>query len=361
MKIRASILFCHLLFVPLFASARENTDVIVMQNGDRFTGEVKALNSGVLYVSLPYVIQTLSMDWSKVARLESKQLFLVKTEDGSVYRGALNSRETGAGRPIEIEIVETPENNALINSTRVVNVSQTSEKFLQRFTGGVGFGTIYTKANETTQYSVSGLAAYPRERWGAQAGISSNLSSASSTTTSTRNQLTFSGYHLVPWNNYYYSLFDAFLQSTEQGITHQNAIGGGIGRYLKNTNRMVFSVTGGVAWQSTNYDQGVVPIPQQNDATAVIIANLQLFKFNKTNLNITGTALPYLTNPGRITYSTNASYNIKIISGLSLNISFYGNWDNQPPQNLPGSDYGSSSGLSWTFGSGLRTSPAAIQ
>ena len=28
----------------------------------------------------------------------------------------------------------------------------------------------------------------------------------------------------------------------------------------------------------------------------------------------------------------------------------YGNWDNRPPANFSGSDYGSSSGLSWTFG-----------
>jgi hypothetical protein len=360
MKICAIFLFFDLLFVlPLFA--RESTDVIVMQNGDRLTGEVKALSAGVLYVSLPYVIQTLSVDWSKVARLESKQLFLVKTEDGSVYRGVLNSREAGAGRPIEIEIAETPVKNAVINSARVVNVSETSEKFLQRFTGGVSFGTTYTKANETTQYNLSGLAAYPREHWGAQAGLSSNLSSASGTTTSTRNQLTFGGYHLMRWKNYYYGGFDAFLQSTEQGIAHQNAIGGGIGRYPKNTNSTVVSVMGGVAWQNTNYNQGAVPIPTQKNATAVIIANAQLFKFNKTTLNIGGAAFPFLSEPGRINFSTNASYYIKIISGLSWNVSFYGNWDNQPPGNLPGSDYGSSSGLSWTFGSSLRTSPVAIQ
>jgi hypothetical protein len=358
MKMRAIILFRHLLFVlPIFASARKSTDVIVMQNGDRLTGEVKALNAGVLYVSLPYVIQTLSVDWSKVARLESKQLFFVKTENGNVFRGVLNSRKTGAGRPIEIEIAETPVKNTVINSARVVNVSETSEKFLQRFTGGVSFGTIYTKANETTQYNLSGLAAYPRERWGAQSGLSSNLSSAGGTTTSTRNQLTFSGYHLMQWNNYYYGGFDAFLQSTEQGIAHQNAIGGGIGRYLKNTNGTVISVMGGVAWQSTNYNKGVVPIPAQNVTTAVIIANVQLFKFNKTTLNISGAALPFLSEPGRVNFSTNTSYYIKIISGLSWNVSFYGNWDNQPPGNLPGSDYGSSSGLSWTFGSSYGRHP----
>jgi hypothetical protein len=46
----------------------------------------------------------------------------------------------------------------------------------------------------------------------------------------------------------------------------------------------------------------------------------------------------------------NATYYVKIHSNLSWNISVYGNWDNRPPDNLSGSDYGSSSGLSWTFG-----------
>ena len=62
MNIRAAILCSHLLLVlPLFA--RESTDVIVMRNGDHLTGEIKALNGGVLYVGLPYVVQTLSVDW----------------------------------------------------------------------------------------------------------------------------------------------------------------------------------------------------------------------------------------------------------------------------------------------------------
>lgn len=362
MKARAVILFCQLLVVvPSFASARESTDVVVMQNGDRLTGEVKALDAGVLYVSLPYVIQTLSVDWTKVARLESKQLFIVKTEDGTVYRGMLTSRESGGGKPIDIEIAEAPEKKAVISSEKVVNVSETSDKILRRFTGGVSFGTTFSKANQQTQYNLSGFAAYPRERWGAQAGISSNLSSASGTTTSTRNQLNFGGYHLARWNNYFYTGFDVFLQSTEQGIRHQNAVGGGIGRYLKNTNGTIISVVGGGAWQRTDYTQDVAPIPTQDVAAAVLLANVQLFRFNKTTLNVTGSLFPALSDPGRVFFSTNASYYVKIFGDLSWNVSFYGNWDNRPPAHLPGSDYGTTSGLSWTFGSSLRTTPTSIQ
>jgi hypothetical protein len=359
MNIRAVILCCHLLFVlPLLA--RESTDVLVMKNGDHLTCEIKGLNSGVLYVGLPYVIQTLSVDWSQVAHLESKQLFLVRTEDGAVYRGIINSAKA-AGQPIEIQMAEAPEKKVVLESARIVGISETSKKFFQRFTGGASFGTIYTKGNQTTQYSISGLAAYPRDRWGAQAGLSSNLSVARGTSASTRNQLNFAGMHLLPWNNYFYGGLDSFLQSTEQGIAGQNAVGFGVGRYLKNTNQTVITVQGGAAWQNTHYNSTIFPIATQNVATALIDARVKLFRFNKTNLAINATLLPALSEPGRVYFSTNASYYIKIIGDLSWNISFYGNWDTQPPGNLPGSDYGSSSGLSFTFGSSLRTTPTTIQ
>ena len=245
MNIRAVILCCQLPFA-LSLWARENTDVIVMKNGDRFTGEIKALNSGVLYVGLPYVIQTLSVDWAQVAHLQSNQEFLVKTEDGSVYRGVIESTNGAAGRPIQIQ-VETPQNKSvMLDSARIVNVGVTSEKVLERFNGGVSLGSIYSKGNQTAQYTLSGLAAYPRERWAAQASISSNLSRASGTATSTRNQLTFGAIHNLQWNNYFYGGFDGFLQSTEQGITGQNFLGAGVGRYLTNTNRSAIAVLGGL-------------------------------------------------------------------------------------------------------------------
>jgi hypothetical protein len=376
MIIRAAILSCYLLFaLPLFA--RESTDVIVMRNGDHITGTIKALYGGVLYFGIPYIIETVSVDWTKVARLESNQLFIVKTEDGSVYNGTLSSIETPGGRPIEIRVTEpmdatietltepnrgtTAGKTVTLNSDKITGVTQTSQKFFQRFTGGFGIGSIYQKGNETFQYSVSGLAAYPRERWGAQAGLSSNLSAATGTSPSTRNQLTFQAFHLMSKENYFYGGFDAFLQSAEQGIARQNTLGGGVGRYLENNNRAVVSILGGVAWQSTNYTPTVTAISSQNLTTALIDGNVKLFRFNKTNLDFNTILLPALTQPGRIYVSTTASYYIKITGDLSWNITFYGNWDNRPPANLPASDYGTTSGLSWTFGSSLRTAPNTVQ
>jgi len=82
-----------------------------------------------------------------------------------------------------------------------------------------------------------------------------------------------------------------------------------------------------------------------------------VIKFNKTNLDVTATLLPAVSEPGRVYFSSNVSYYIKITGNLSWNVSLYANYDNRPPGNLPGSDYGTSSGLAWTFGSSLRTTP----
>ena len=86
-KKRQFVLLSWVLLLVTPAFARKSTDVVVMKNGDHLTGEIKGLNAGVLYMSIESILGTSSVEWSKVARLESKQLFLVKTENGSVYTG----------------------------------------------------------------------------------------------------------------------------------------------------------------------------------------------------------------------------------------------------------------------------------
>jgi hypothetical protein len=107
---------------------------------------------------------------------------------------------------------------------------------------------------------------------------------------------------------------------------------------------------GGAAWQVTNYDQTVSSISKQDLATALIVGNAQFFKFSKTTFNATASLYPALNQPGRLRSDANVAYYIKIWGNLKWNISFYGNWDNEPPARLPGSDYGLNSGVSWSYG-----------
>jgi len=345
MKMQIVILsYAFLLAAPLYA--RKSTDVIVMKNGDRLTGEIKGLNAGVLYMSMQYILGTSSVEWSQVARLESRQLFLVKTEDGTVYTGTLHATGTPGGRPLEITVAG-PSGKAKIDSTRIVQMDATSTKLLQRFSGSIDTGVIYSKGNQSTQYSIASQVVYPREHWGAGASFNSTLSASTGVTASTRNQVDVDAFRLLRWNNWFYEGVGGFLQSSEQGIVHQATFGGGVGRYLKNTNQARISVLAGFAGQNTQYQQNIAP---QDLAFGLVAAKVQFFRFNRTNGDIDATFLPAISEPGRVKFNLNAAYYIKLTGNLSWNVSFYGNWDTQPPLDLPSSDYGSSSGLSWTFG-----------
>jgi len=346
---RAVVLASLLLFAaPLFAN--EKTDIVVMKNGDHLTGEVIGLDAGVLYIKLDYVDGTLAVQWSKVSRLESNRLLFVKTQNGSVYTGQVSTAAATKDQTMRIQITESTSNKVTLDKSQIVTMDRTSEKFWQRFNGDVSFGVTFSKGNQSTQYNLGSTLEYPRERWGAQVALNSTLTSSTGADASTRNDLTFSGNRLLRWNNYFYTGFASFLESTEQGINLQTSVGGGIGRYIKNTNRSKIALIGGLAWQRTHYQGANVDLGTQNVAAGMLGAEVRVFKFKKTRLNMTASLFPAISEPGRVFFRTNQSYYIKLFGDVNWNVSFYGNWDSRPPLGLSGSDYGSSAGLSWSFG-----------
>ena len=159
-----------------------------MRNGDRLTCEVKSLNSDTLSISLDYAAGTISIDWSKVDHIESKQLFLVKTQDGLVYSGSLSTPSTPGARPTKIEVLEESTSKVELDKTHVIHMEETDLSFLRRFNGEVGLSSIYNKGNQSAQYNLNADAVYPRERWSAAVSYSSSFSSSTGSSSVTRNE-----------------------------------------------------------------------------------------------------------------------------------------------------------------------------
>jgi len=346
-RILLSALVC--LAYPAFS--RDKTDVLVMKNGDRFTCEVKRIEGGVLEADFDYVDGTVAIDWLKVARLESTSLFLVQLQDGSIYSGKVITPGALNSIPVKIEIRPNDDQKSfMVDKSKVVRLTQTSESFLRRFSGSLSIGAQYSKGNSTTQYTVGSELGYQQTRWGSKLAYNSNLSSSTGAETATRNQIDSSAYRLFPWKNYFYGGSWAFLQSSVQGIEAQTNLALGVGRYLKNTNRIRFTAFGGLGWQRTRYVPSIATEQAQNVGVAVISLDLEAFRFKKTRLNANATVVPAVTDLGRLFYRTNLAYYLKLFGKVDWNFSFYGNWDTRPPPSFKGSDYGSSTGLSWTFG-----------
>src|SRR5205085_9883570 len=64
------------------AVAKHKDDVVVMKNGDRITGEIKRMQRSQLTVKAEYMSADVVLDWSKLARLESKDPYLMSMTDG---------------------------------------------------------------------------------------------------------------------------------------------------------------------------------------------------------------------------------------------------------------------------------------
>ena len=317
-----------------------------MKNGDRLTGEIKGLSAGVLSLKLKYVDGTIAVQWSQVARLESSRLFLVKTESGLVYTGKISTTGESGDPPMKIEIAESSE-EVEVPQRKIIKLNQTSERFWNRFDGAVNTGLLYSKGNESTQFNLSSQVEYTRERWSTQLNFNSSLASNRDADLTTRNQTDLNALRLLRWNNWFYAGTASFLQSSVQDVDLQTTLGGGVGRYLKNSNRASLYVAGGLGWQNARYGQAE---RTQNTVVGFVATRLQVFKFKKTNLDLSASVIPAISEPGRVHVNTNEVYYIKVVSDLSWNFSFYGSWDSRPPATLPKSDYGTSSGLSWTFG-----------
>jgi hypothetical protein len=275
-------------------------------------------------------------------------LFLVQLENGTTYSAKVVSKETRASAGIEIQPVG--QESLIVNKATVVRMTETSESVLKRFSGNLTLGSTYSKGNNAAQYNIGSELDYIQTLGGAKANYSSNLSSSTGTAVSTRNQVDLNAYRLLHSRNYFYGGSPDFLQSSVQGIQRQITVGGGLGRFFKNSDAIRISVFGGLGWQRTSY----APIAQtqrlQELGVALISSNLQVFRFEKTQLNVVASLAPALTQQGRLFAKINASYYVKIFGKFDWNLSFYGNWDTQPPAALASSDYGTTTGFSWTFG-----------
>ena len=100
----------------------------------------------MLHVSVDYLLGTQSLEWSKIQRVESKQLFVVETEGGRSYVGTLSTAQAGGPQPIKIAIAD-PRQNVVMEGPELVQITQTSENFWERFNGSINTGIIYSKGN----------------------------------------------------------------------------------------------------------------------------------------------------------------------------------------------------------------------
>ncbi len=82
-----------------FSFSSEAEDIVVMKNGDHFTGEVKRLQDGLLYIETDYVSGNIGLDWAQVQSVQSTAVYQIVLNNGQRLEGKIEKESQEAGKP----------------------------------------------------------------------------------------------------------------------------------------------------------------------------------------------------------------------------------------------------------------------
>jgi putative salt-induced outer membrane protein YdiY len=334
-----------LLFLTLtgVCSARAKKDVIQFTNGDRITCEIIKLEKGYLYVKLDYADGTVAIDWLKIVRIESPQSFVIVDKAGKRYMGTLQTAAEGkAPEGSKVQVTESSRSQ-IFPAKDVVEIGRTDTNFWQNLHGGLDIGLNYAKHENRLQYNFESDALYQRTKWSAAANYESSFSSGGDVA-DLRNDLRLAGRRQLRSPHNFYTGIAGFLQSDEQQLDLRTTLGGALGHIFRSTNNSLVVAYGGAVWNREHY------VGRTGDsAEAVLGTQLNFFRFKTTNILVDARLYPSMTDLGRTRFDLNTSLKLRLAKDLYWKSGYYLNFDSRPPQNLPKTDYGSTSGLGWTF------------
>jgi hypothetical protein len=134
-------------------SAAPKTDVVVLRNGDRITGEVKALEHNRLRFSTDS-LGTIYIEWDKIDSLQSGQYLLLESTDGKRYYGQL---EPG-GSDSQLRVRRDPDApEETVDMVYIVRAQPiVGGRVIDRLDGYVSAGLDVAKANDRRSIDFAG-------------------------------------------------------------------------------------------------------------------------------------------------------------------------------------------------------------
>jgi hypothetical protein len=323
-------------------SLAQKTDVVILNNGDKITGEVKYLKVGILTYSTDNM-ETVSIQWDKIKSIETKNFFEVEVVEGRVYFGSIEpSDEEG------MLIVKGITLDSKLFMKYIVRINRIKESFWDILDGYIKFGFSFTKASQIGQISLGGNAKYRTKIHLSELSLNSVITTTEKEPTSSKNDLSFS-YQLNLANEWFAAGIAALQENTELGIKLRTSLGAGIGNNLIQSQKQWFYTVAGISVnKETKTDQEK---PTYN-IEGLINAQYQLFKYDhpKANLLTYIYVYPSLNDLGRYRFNYNVEVSWEIFLDFYWDLTFYFEYDNSPQtESSTQSDYRVDTSIKFEF------------
>lgn len=325
---------------PAEGAAPPRTDVIVIANGDRITGEIKQLDRGELQVKTND-IGTIDIKWDKVVQVSSVRQFEVETVYRQRFIGSLR-----AASPSHVEVVGIDTTVVLVLSD-VVTIRPLGQGWLRGLEGWLDVGFSYSRGSGVAQLTGDFSASRKRPSYESTLAASGVFTRQPDQEDSSRLTLSY-GYWRLSGERWLVGGLAAADRNTDLGIEVRGSIGGGVGYRMVKTNRNVFIASGGVLVSRE--------VPTDGETTTnvegLVSLNYSLFVRNypKTYVDVISQLLPSFSDAGRVRYVLDVSVKREIWRDFNLGVSLYDNYDNRPPsEGTLNNDVGISFTIGWVF------------
>ena len=334
-----------LLVSPLYGKRKD--DAVTMKNGDKFTGEIKALQYGELIFQSDYMKDSVHLDWKKVESLQSKDTFIVSLTNGTRVTGLITKETTSSEDGKDFRIVGEG-TEVVVTISDVIAIGQREASFWNQLTGSISYGFGFASGNKETNSTLGADVAFRTTKNSVQLATSSQFGSQANAKNT--NRFTFdSQYSRLLTKKWLAAGLFSLLRSNQQDLTLRSTYGGAFGRKLVQTDRTALTVIGGAAFSHESYvpQPGFEPI--HNNAESLVGVTFSTFRFNSLNLRSHALVFPSLSDPGRVRLSSQSGLRIELIRNFNWNFDLYENYDTRPPVSAPKNDLGITTSIGWTF------------
>jgi uncharacterized protein DUF481 len=322
---------------------KHKNDVVVMENGDRITGEIKKMEFGVLHFKSDRAVDTLKLDWERVMRLQSIGRYEFETQSKDVYIGVIANDEVSPG---DLGIILDNGSKIQFRIIEIIAVHEMGRSFLSRINLTLDAGASFTSANSRAQSNVNASALFRKPKYSGSLTVSSQFSREPGTENTERHEIQLIG------NRFLKKKWDAvglvaFLHDNQQDLDLRTTAGGGIERIFYESNRTLFYTIGGAVYTNENYFDEVKS--DRNNVEALAALGLSTYRFRGSSLNATVFVFPSLSDPGRVRIDTIFYWKWDIGRDLYLKLNFLDNYDNRPPPEGINHNSSISTTVGWSF------------
>ena len=314
-------------------------DVVEVTNGDRIKGTVRGLARAKLSFGTD-AAGTISIAWSQVVTLTTTQALDVELSSGVRYHGTISSPSSGQ---LIVETTSGP--TPPIDMKEVIRITPIGAVFRARTTGSIDFGADLKKADESRSYTLGATAANRTQSYDTNVAFDSWLQRRDGEDTLSRNDLAVDVRRLL--SRRWFALGKFKLQeSDELDLDWRVLAGGGVGRTLIQSNRMLLLLEGGLDYDGESYASA-----DSTDHSAEVFGGVDWDYFDPDwSTETTVAATTYISlERQRARLELNARMRRDFFRNLYWAVTVFENFDSDPPDDRERSDLGVSFALGWTF------------